>query len=51
MTAMFNYRAPVLRAELLSLLADHGGDRAGPGGRHRSARGPAQRTSPRPRWS
>jgi CO/xanthine dehydrogenase FAD-binding subunit len=24
MTAMFNYRAPVLRAELLSLLADHG---------------------------
>ncbi len=24
MTAMFNYRAPTLRAELLSLLADHG---------------------------
>lgn len=24
MTAMFNYRAPVLRSELLSLLADHG---------------------------
>jgi CO/xanthine dehydrogenase FAD-binding subunit len=24
MTSMFNYRAPVLRAELLSLLADHG---------------------------
>src|SRR5664279_2765270 len=26
MTAMFDYRAPVLRAELLSLLADHGPD-------------------------
>jgi len=26
MTTMFNYRAPVLRAELLSLLADHGAD-------------------------
>ena len=26
MTTMFNYRAPVLRTELLSLLADHGSD-------------------------